>query len=322
MSIKLRPPTLVELLVVIGIIGVLVALLLPAQQAARESARRASRHAAKSETSVEVKQFGVALENYHDATAPAAAAEAGESPPAADAAPAGQDLKIIYAASVQLNVEDFSATAESLVELVARCGGYVADSEVTGTSGEARYATWKVRVPVDRFDEFVAQAKDLGELVSASVNSQDVTEEYYDIDARIRNKTKEEARLLKLLEERPGKLEDVIAIERELARVRGELERMQGRIRYLTDRTALTTVELVVTEVRAYRPDQAATFATRISRGFHDSVTALRTTLEALAVAVVVLAPWLAAFAVVAGGGYLIVRPFMRKASTPTGTAG
>jgi len=59
-------------------------------------------------------------------------------------------------------------------------------------------------VPVARFDEFLAGAKKLGEVIEQGTSSQDVSEEYYDVEARIRNKTKEEERLLKLLEERPA----------------------------------------------------------------------------------------------------------------------
>jgi hypothetical protein len=176
-------------------------------------------------------------------------------------------------------------------------------------------------VPVERFDAFVAAVKALGELITADVNSQEVTEEYYDLEANIRNKTREEERLLTLLEERPGKLEDVIAVERELARVRGEIERLQGRLRYLANRTSLASVELVVTEVRPYRPDQTATFATRVRRGFGGSLSALQSVGELVGVGLVVLAPWFAAFALIAGSAYALLRPILRRATIPKDTA-
>lgn len=69
-----------------------------------------------------------------------------------------------------------------------------------------------------------------------------------------------------MLEERPGKLEEAIAIERELSRVREELERMQGRMRVLADLTSLTTAELTITEIHHYKPEDAPTLATRVRR--------------------------------------------------------
>ena len=96
---------------------------------------------------------------------------------------------------------------------------------------------------------------------------------------------------------RGDEIKDVLALEAELARVREEIERMQGRLRYLTDRVALTTVEITAYERLGYQPPLATTFAGRISRTFWDSVGELRACCEALVLVVVGLAPWLAAWA-------------------------
>jgi hypothetical protein len=223
--------------------------------------------------------------------------------PAADS-----NRKIIYTADVELVVEDFSGVPERVAELVRKYDGYLAGSNLSGTTGESRRGVWKIRVPVARFEEFVKSAKALGEVVRATTDSRDVSEEYYDVEARIRNKTKEEERLLKLLEERPGKLEDVIAIERELSRVREELERMQGRMRVLADLTSLTTVELSVVEIRDYRPPQAPTLATQIRRTWTGSLEALTATGRAGLLAAVALAPWIPLAAILVAAPVLVVR--------------
>lgn len=218
------------------------------------------------------------------------------------------DRRIIYTANVELAVEDFSGVSERIIALVKQFDAYVANSGLSGSSGENRRGTWTIRVPVARFDEFVGAAKGLGELIKVDTSSHDVSEEYYDVDARIRNKSKEEERLLKLLEERPGKLEDVIAIERELSRVREELERMQGRMRVLADQTSLTTVELSIVEIRDYEPPQAPTLATRVRRTFGDSLASLQMAGEAMLLAAVGTAPWLPVAIVVATPIYIFAR--------------
>ena len=97
--------------------------------------------------------------------------------------------------------------------------------------------------------------------------------EYYDLEARIKNKQQEETRLLKHLADSTGKLEDILAVERELTRVRGEIEQMQGRIRYLGNLSALSTVTLNVTEVRNYTPPVHPTFGNADrARTFNDSL--------------------------------------------------
>jgi hypothetical protein len=184
----------------------------------------------------------------------------------------------------------------------------VASSNLGASSGDNRSAAWTIRVPVEQFEAFVNAAKGLGELTRLSTTSRDVSEEYYDVEARIRNKTKEEERLLKLLEQRPGKLEDVIAIERELSRARGELERMQGRMRVLTDLTSLTTVNLSVTEIRDYQPAQSPTLATRTRRSFQGSLTSVQSAGESLLIGTVALAPWLPVAAVVLCPAYVVAR--------------
>ena len=222
--------------------------------------------------------------------------------------PAGLNHRIVYTAEIELAVEDFSVVPDRVIALVRKFDSYVADSNLSGTTGESRRGSWKVRVPVARFEEFVGAAKGLGELIRAGTSSRDVSEEYYDVDARIRNKTKEEDRLLKLLDERPGKLEDVIAIERELSRVREELERMQGRMRVLNDLTSLTTVELSVIEIRDYQPPEAPTLATRVRRSFEGSLSALESGGEELLVAAVATVPWLPVLAVGLCPAYFVVR--------------
>ena len=126
------------------------------------------------------------------------------------------------------------------------------------------------------------------------VDSQDVTEEFYDVEARIRNKKKEEDRLLELLDTATGELEDILAVERELSRVREEIERVEGRLRVHKDLTSLTTINLSVTEVKDYVPEEAATYATRVRRAFQSSITALVATMQGLSILAVAAAPWLA----------------------------
>ncbi|MBA4018774.1 MAG: DUF4349 domain-containing protein [Pirellula sp.] len=224
-----------------------------------------------------------------------------------------ENRKIIYRAKIELAVEDFGPVPASVAELVKKFDGYVADSTLGGTPGVARRGTWKVRVPVARFDEFVTSAKGLGELVNASTQSEDVSDEYFDIEARIRNKTKEEERLLKLLEERTGKLADVIEVERELSRVREETERMQGRIRVMADLTAFTTVDINVNEIRGYVPPAAPDLSTRIRRTFAESVNELRMFGEELLVGFVGFGPWIPVLLICFAPPYLVIRRNWRR---------
>jgi hypothetical protein len=218
------------------------------------------------------------------------AAAEGEKPlPGADAL----QRKIIYTAEVQLIVEKFNSIPAEVEALAKRFAGYVAGSTVTGLPGRPRSGQWTIRVPVDRYEEFLAAVQKLGEVHRVSTDSKDVSEEYYDLESRIRNKKREETRLLELLADATGKLEEVLSVERELARVREEIERMEGRVRVLDNLTALTMVKLTVNEIKDYVPEQAPTYTTRVRRAWSGSIDTLVSTAKTVSIAVVVAAPWL-----------------------------
>ena len=135
--------------------------------------------------------------------------------------------------------------------------------------------------------------KKLGELQRIHQDSQDVTEEFYDVRARLANKRVEEARLIAHLKQSTSKLTDILAVERELSRVREEIERMEGRLRVLTDQTDLTTVTVSIQEVQRYIPAERTAFGAMIGRTFRGSLNRMGDLARAIVLAIVALAPWL-----------------------------
>lgn len=227
-----------------------------------------------------------------EAPAPADQATAAVPSTVANDAAAGMARKIVYKADVQLVCEELSAISQQLESLVAASGGFVADAQLIGSPGEPRRGVWKLRVPTGRFDGLLAEIKKLAEVRSARITSDDVSEEYYDVEARIRNKQQEETRLLRLLDDRTAELKDVLAVEREIARVREEVERAQARLRVLANLTDLATITVRVDEVRNYQPELTPTFRTRLARGFQQSIDTLVGAAQAVVIGLAVAAPW------------------------------
>jgi hypothetical protein len=251
------------------------------------------------------------------------AADANAAPPGgaanADAAFAGPNgaadpgRKIIHTADIDLVVEEFGPIPDQVRALARQSGGYIAKSNLRGSTGRPRGGDWTLRVPTDKYDSLLDELESLGEVRRSSSNSQDVSEEYYDVEARIRNKKQEETRLLRHLEESTGRLEDILLIEKELSRVRGEVERMEGRLRVLADLTTLTTIHLTVEEIKNYVPPAAPTFATQIGRSFDGSWGALVDFGKGLTLLVVILSPWLVAMGTPALIVALTVRRVVRR---------
>lgn len=217
------------------------------------------------------------------------------------AAPAEADAggiarKIVYRANIELVCERITAIAERLESLATAAGGFVADAQLVGSSGEPRWGTWKLRVPVGRFDGLLTEIKKLAEVRGVQTTSDDVSEEYYDIEARLHNKRQEETRLLRLLDDRTAELEHVLAVEREISRVREETERLQARQRVLANLTELATITVRVHEAIAHPPEMAAAFGVRLKRGVQQSLTSLVGALQAFVIGVAVSLPWLVVF--------------------------
>lgn len=175
-------------------------------------------------------------------TAPAAAPAQAPGAPAAAADTAAIPAMIIRTGSATVQVDSLEPAIARVRQLAQRVGGYVANTSQQGGEQETRQATLELKIPARRFDEALRGLNPLGEVESASVSTQDVGEEFVDVSARVANARRLEARLLGLLETRTGKLEDVLAVERELARVREEIERFDGRLRYLRTRVAVSTL--------------------------------------------------------------------------------
>lgn len=225
------------------------------------------------------------------------------------AAAGALERKIVYEAEVDLVVEDFTPIPALVDQIVQGYQGFIANSQVSGEAGEKRSGVWTLRIPIANFDAFLQDAQGkLGEVRSVSRDSKDVSEEFYDVEARIRNKRQEEARILKLLDEHTGSLDDILGIERELSRVREEIERMEGRIRVLTDLTSLTTVTLRIEEVQHFLPEEATTFGDRVHRAWDNSLWTMRTVGESLVVFLAGAAPWIALLAIPAAIAVRIVR--------------
>ncbi len=207
--------------------------------------------------------------------------------------------KIIYTATVDLLADNYAAAERGLLGLIKKHGGYIAETNIGGTPGTPRQGTWKIRVPESQFQAFMTAVETLGELQTSATNSQDVTAEFYDLQARISNKQVEEKRLLDHLQRSTAKLGDILQVEREISRVRGEIEQMQGRLRLLANMTSLTTITVTLHEVKGYVAPKPATFGSQIGRAFETSVNGLVDVGKALVLIVVALLPWLAIVALI-----------------------
>jgi hypothetical protein len=163
------------------------------------------------------------------------------------------DAKIIRDGRLDLRVElgSFGTSAEQVRVIAADLGGYVSSGETHIEELEdERYAVgwYTMRIPSDRFDEAVGRVEQLGERVSASLSSQDVTEEYVDLEGRLSYWRQQEQFYSALMDEAET-VNDMIALQTQMQEVLLTIEQIEGRMRYLDSRTDFATLTVGLTEV-------------------------------------------------------------------------
>jgi hypothetical protein len=205
--------------------------------------------------------------------------------------PVSAQRHIIFTATLNVVVKDLDAATPEVEKLVAGHNGYVAKSEVKGDTGSRRTATYTLRVPAAGFKALNEGLLALGIPERNAVDSQDVTEEFVDVQARLKNLRAEEETLNKLLKESATRAE-VLQTREQIRQIRGEIERAQGRLDYLSKLTTLSTVYLTLREIKDYKPPTTPTFGSRIGDTFGNSWGALVDFGQGLVLVVVALAPW------------------------------
>jgi len=155
---------------------------------------------------------------------------------------------IVRTAGITLITREFDKARSGLENILKRHRGYVGELRVGGAAGTGRTLTATLRVPVDQLDATLIETKTLGRVESESQNGEDVTSQYVDLEARLANARNTERRLTDLLKERTGKLSDVLAVENEHARVRGEIEQMEAERKNMSNQVSFATLNATITE--------------------------------------------------------------------------
>ena len=195
-----------------------------------------------------------AASDHAEAPKFAAADTAAPAPPGDSSAAPGANARtvipqmIIRTGMATVRVDSLEKAMGQVEQLARRLGGYVANTSVQSGSENLRQASMELKIPAERWGQALGGLKPIGKLESQQTITEDVGEEYVDVTARMANARRLEARLVELLGTRTGKLDDVLAVERELARVREEIERYEGRLRFLRTRAAVSTLRVQLHE--------------------------------------------------------------------------
>lgn len=228
------------------------------------------------------------------------------------------ELVLVRTASVSVSVEQYEVLRDELGQWLSSHGGHVADENVVRNDGRASWADLRLRVPASDFDALVGWLQREFPVEQLQVTAADVTAEWVDLEARVRSYRASEERLLSLVADRTATLADVLAAETELARVRSEIESLEGRRRVLSDQVSLASVALHVNVRTPFVAAVADPLSSRAGRAFAGSVSAMGAVARGTVVACAALAPWLVVFAGFATVGTIGLRRMVGRAVRST----
>jgi hypothetical protein len=158
------------------------------------------------------------------------------------------DKKIIKNGNLSLKVDNADKAGASVTKIAKDNGGEVASSNFRQSGTNVKSGSITVKVPVANFEKTFSDLKKVASLVlTESTSGNDVTEQYVDLQAQLKNKQTEEDAFTRIMAQ-AQKIDDILAVQRELSRVRGQIEQFQGRIKYLDSQTNMSTITVSLTE--------------------------------------------------------------------------
>ncbi|TJY43383.1 DUF4349 domain-containing protein [Cohnella pontilimi] len=221
----------------------------------------------------------------------------------------GMNRKVIYKAQVTMKVPSFESADEKLRDAIHQSGGYILNFS-NSVNADEKGATYVIKVPADGFSSFIEQLRKIRKDLQLNMEGSDVTEEYVDLEARLQAKKTVEARLLAFMDKANGS-DDLVRFSSQLADVQEQIEQIKGRMRYLDQNVAFSTVNLRLYEGTAEsmgQKEKPGGLGERMTAALTGSARALGEFGQALLVFVAALLPVAAVAALVGVPVYAVFR--------------
>lgn len=236
--------------------------------------------------------------------------------PAKETPPVAENRKLIKNVEIHMETTKFDASISKIEASTGKFGGYVEGSSVSGVSaqeasGATRSASYTIRIPANRLDDYLKEAGTIGNIISKQIMTEDVTSQYFDTEARLKSLKMQEERLLELLKQ-TGSLKDVLEIEKELAAVRYEIEGLTTTLKKYDSLVDYSTIRIELIEVQSLTQN-ASTLGERIGAAFKKSVTSISNGAQGLLVFLIGNSPVLLLLGAGGAAAFFAVRRIRRN---------
>lgn len=229
-----------------------------------------------------------------------------------ETAPIVAERKIIRNADLQLEADKPEDAQTKISQIAESKGGFVVETQSSASDVKANVrdtVTMTVRVPAAKFDESLNEIRaTASRVIVENVKGEDVTEEFIDIEARLKTQKALETQFLEIMKQSKT-VEDALNVQTEIARVRGEIEKIEGRKRFLESQASLSTIKIRLTAPTAFSQNSSGFFY-QLKEAFGDGFDGALSFILILVKLVIALLPF---FLFVVLPVYFVIRYFVRK---------
>lgn len=217
---------------------------------------------------------------------------------------------IIRKGTMSIEVDSYDETEGKIKDIVKNFGGYLTNSSSKLNADGKKQGSITIRVATEKFDAMIEEISKTGKVMNRNITGKDVTEEYLDSEARLKTQRELESRLLKLLAEKTAKLTDVVEVEQKLANVRENIEKTEGRMRYLKDQASYSTLTVSVYEPSLLNTSSGGGFFYELGQGVKKGLSGFTSVLRSMITVIIALSPIIIIVLIIA---YFTVRYFRKK---------
>ncbi|MCX6157999.1 MAG: DUF4349 domain-containing protein [Ignavibacteriae bacterium] len=216
---------------------------------------------------------------------------------------------IIKTGSLTIEVEKYDETEAKINDIVKKYNGYIANGKSNQSSNGSKSGVITMKVPADKFDAVISDAGKIGKVISQSVQANDVTAEFVDLEARIKTQRDLEQRITKLLNEKAGKLTEVIEVEEKLSSVRQKIESIEGKMKLLRSQSDLSTLTLNINEPIIEATTSRRGFFYEIGQAIEHGLWGLTNNMSASISMIIATFPYIVIILII----LLFVRKYLKK---------
>lgn len=211
--------------------------------------------------------------------------------PVGEKIPSLVNRMIVKKGTISIEIDKFDEAEKKINEEVFKVKGYITNSHSSLDASGKKQGIIEVRIPADKYDSFIQSISPIGKVMSQKISGNDVTEEYIDLEARQITQKELEKRLLQLLSEKTARLTDVVEVEQKLSNVRENIERTEGRMRFLKDQSAFSTLSVSLFEPSLLQTSSGGGFFYEIGQAFKKGLNGFTEVLSGLVTFIVAFTP-------------------------------